>query len=73
MHRHAVSGCGSVFFIGHGKKGLCADFLVHAAGPENLIIIFFWPKEQYFFSVMGSLTLYTGDLSLCIHIISILI
>ena len=29
--------------LGHGKKGLCADFLVHAAGPENLMIIFFWP------------------------------
>ena len=43
-HRHAVSDADVFFFIGHGKKGLCADFLVHAAGPENLMIIFFWPK-----------------------------
>ena len=42
-HRHAVSDT-DVFFIGHGKKGLCADFLGHAAGPENLMIIFFWPN-----------------------------
>ena len=39
-HRHAVSRRGCVFFIGHGKKGLCTDFLVHAAGPENLMIFF---------------------------------
>ena len=38
-HRHAVSDADVFFFI--GKKGLCADFLVHAAGPENLMIIFF--------------------------------
>ena len=43
-HRHAVSDADVFFFIGHGKKGLCADFLVHAVGPENLMIIFFWPK-----------------------------
>ena len=30
------------FFIGHGKKGLYTDFLVHVAGPENLMIIFFF-------------------------------
>ena len=40
-HWHAVSRRGRVFCIGHGKKGLCADFLVHAAGPENLLIFFF--------------------------------
>ena len=46
-HRHAVSRRGCVFFIGHGKKGLCADFLVHAAGAENLMIIFFfWPYKK---------------------------
>ena len=46
-HRHAVPRRGCVFFIGHGKKGLCADFLVHAAGPENLMIIFFLPYLCY--------------------------
>ena len=40
-HQHAVSDADVFFFIGHGKKGLCTDFLVHAAGPENLMIIFF--------------------------------
>ena len=34
--------CGAFIFIGHRKKGLCADFLVHAAGPENLMIFFFF-------------------------------
>ena len=29
------------FLLDMEKKGLCADFLVHAAGPENLMIIFF--------------------------------
>ena len=49
-HRHAVSRRGCVFFIGHGKKGLCADFLVHAAGPENLMIIVFLPNCRIIFS-----------------------
>ena len=34
------------FFTGRGKKGLCADFLVHAAGPENLMIIFFGLSDK---------------------------
>ena len=47
-YRHAVSDADVFFFIGHGKKGLCADFLVHAAGPENLMIIFFLALKSKF-------------------------
>ena len=47
-HRHAVSDADVFFLLDTEKKGLCADFLVHAAGPENLMIIFFWPYDYYF-------------------------
>ena len=52
-HQHAVSRRGCVFFIGYGKKGLCADFLVHAAGPENIMIIwlFFFGLSTFFWQI----------------------
>ena len=40
------------FFYWTRKKGLCADFLVHAAGPENLMIIYFFGLRQKSFRIV---------------------